>query len=284
MTMDLSPLRAEMVEKLTEQGVLRSDEWKAAFNRIPRENFVSRFYARHEEWGPTSLVDATNPAQRDGWLKLIYNPNETMVTQIDPASGASTSSSTMPRIVAAMLEALEVTPRHMILEIGTGTGYSTALLCERVGAANVTSIDMDPDLVELAKNRLSNLGYSPHLVASDGFDGYPDRAPYDRVIATCQVARVPLSWVHQSRSGGLIVAVLPDCMVRLTTDEAGGASGRMDNFPVSFMWMREHSPARVPIAELMPFVRDAGDAREPGVNVMAVLRGAQIPSLWPLVL
>ena len=273
-----------MVERLVEQGIIRSVEWRKAFSRVPREHFVPRFYEREGDWGSPTLIDGADPTQREGWLQLVHDADETMVTQIDPASGAPTSSSTMPRIVAAMLEALEVAPEQRVLEIGTGTGYSTALLCERLGSANVTSVDVDAGLVELARRRLADLGHSPHVVASDGFQGCPDRAPYDRVIATCQVARLPLPWVRQCCPRGLIVAVLPDCMIRLTPDGTGGAAGRMHTFPVGFMWMRGHSPTRVSAEELAHLTQDGGEARESRVGVMAVLRGEEIPSLWPVAL
>jgi protein-L-isoaspartate O-methyltransferase len=277
-------LREAMVDALVEQGILRSERWRAVFSTVPRELFVPRYYATEQEWSRPELIDPSAETERDGWLRRVYDLDRTLVTQIDPATEASTSSSTMPRIVAAMLEALDLSPNHDVLEVGTGSGYSTALLCEYLGAARVTSVDVDPELVELATNRLADLGYTPHIAAVDGFHGYPSRAPYDRIIVTCQAPRVPIEWVHQIRPGGLILAVLSDGMVRMWADGSGGASGRFHPFPVSFMWMRGHSPARLPHDELAAIPSSGGPDRKPRVDVMAVLRGERIPAFWPIML
>src|SRR5207248_8104432 len=132
--------------------------------------------------------------------------------------------------------------------------------------------------------RLADLGYRPRLVAGDGFRGCPDGAPYDRVVATVQVARLPLAWVQQCRPDGLIVAILPDALFLVSPDGAGGASGRMHAFPVGFMWLRGHSPRTEPAEVLARLTTDGADGRASRVHVMAVLRGDEIPSLWPVAL
>ena len=108
-----------------------------------------------------------------------------------------------------MLEALEVTDGCRVLEIGTGSGYNAALLCERLGSEHVTSVHIDPDLVALARERLAANGYTPTL-AADGADGYPRSALYDRIIATCSVPAIPRrGWhrPHPARSSWLTCAV-----------------------------------------------------------------------------
>ncbi|MGH3781669.1 MAG: methyltransferase [Pseudonocardiaceae bacterium] len=77
------------------------------------------------------------------------------------------------------------------MEIGTGTGYNTALLCHRLGDAHVTSIDIDPDPVADAREPLAALRYLPTLLAGDGARGASGNAPYDRIIATCAVSTIP---------------------------------------------------------------------------------------------
>ncbi|MGH3833984.1 MAG: hypothetical protein ACRDRS_26690 [Pseudonocardiaceae bacterium] len=73
----------------------------------------------------------------------------------------------------------------------TASGYNAALLCERLSSEYVTSVDIDPDLVELARERLAAGGYTPTLATVDGADGYPPGAPYDRILATCSVQPSP---------------------------------------------------------------------------------------------
>ena len=101
-----------------------------------------------------------------------------------------------------MLEALDLRDGHRVLEIGTGTGYNAALLSHRLGGEHVVSIDIDPDLVRTAEQRLKELGHFPTLVTGDGQAGVPDHGPYDRIIATCAVPEIPLAWIEQLAPGG----------------------------------------------------------------------------------
>lgn len=68
------------------------------------------------------------------------------------------------------------------------------------------SIDIDDDLVDLARARLAAIGHRPTLVGTDGAHGLPDHAPYDRIVATCSVPAIPTAWISQTRDGGLILA------------------------------------------------------------------------------
>ena len=117
-----------------------------------------------------------------------------------------TSSSTMPSLVMAMLEDLDVADGMQVLEIGTGTGYNAGLLCERLGDRNVTSIDIGAESVALAAARLTEHGYRPHLATGDGAAGVPERGPFERIIATCGIDTVPAEWITQTRDGGKILA------------------------------------------------------------------------------
>ncbi|HEY4027537.1 MAG TPA: methyltransferase domain-containing protein [Candidatus Dormibacteraeota bacterium] len=165
--------------------------------------------------------------------------------------GERSSSSSSPGAMARFLELLSVEEGNTVLEIGTGSGYNAALLCERLGSANVTSIDIDPELVELARGRLAASGYAPTLAMGDGWAGYPAKAPYDRIIATCSVPRIPEPWIDQLRVGGVIVAPLSGgrfdasglVALRLAVD--GSLDGRLDRGGAAFMAMR-NGPATQP--------------------------------------
>ncbi|MEK8171022.1 rRNA adenine N-6-methyltransferase family protein [Streptomyces sp. M19] len=100
-----------------------------------------------------------------------------------------------------MNEALDVDDGMTVLEIGTGTGYSTALLCHRLGEDNVTSVEVDPEVARRADDALEAIGYSTWTVTGDGLLGHPRRAPYDRTIATCALRRIPHAWVRQTKPG-----------------------------------------------------------------------------------
>src|SRR5690606_29139681 len=149
---------------------------------------------------------------------------------------------TRPSLMAQMLEMLDLYDGAKVLEIGTGTGYNAALLCHRLGDANVTSIDIDPVLVESARARLAGLGYHPHLVTGDGATGVPDRAPFDRIIATAGVAGIPPAWIGQLVERGKIVAdlrgELASALIMTVKTTPDSVRGRFYDIAGHFMWLR----------------------------------------------
>ena len=88
-----------------------------------------------------------------------------------------TSSSTAPVTVVGMIEALDLGNGDPVLEIGTGTGYSTALMCHRLGEDDVTTVEVDPGVARRADAALEAAGYSTWTVTGDGLLGHPYRAP-----------------------------------------------------------------------------------------------------------
>jgi len=109
-----------------------------------------------------------------------------------------------PYIVALMTEALELTGNESLLEIGTGSGYQTAVLCEL--ARWVVSVERHAELSSRAGAVLKTLGYSNYtLVVGDGTYGWRDNAPYDRIIVTAAAQRMPQILFDQLLEGGLLV-------------------------------------------------------------------------------
>ena len=146
----------------------------------------------------------------------------------------------MPSIVAVMLDRLQVTEGDRVLEIGTGTGYNAALLCARLGDHQVTSVEVDEVTAAEAARHLAEAGYRPTLVVGDGAAGHEDNAPYDRIIATCAISRIPRAWIEQLADGGLIVAPLTLLGGLAVLRKTGPAevSGRLDQEQAYFMTMR----------------------------------------------
>lgn len=233
-----------LATQLAAAGHLPDDCWRRAFEQTPRHVFVPEFFADHNG----TLISGDDPRQREEWLAAVYT-DDTLVTQLNRVPGVepmwATSSSTMPSLMADMLHSLEVRDGHTVLEIGTGTGYNAALLAHRLGADRVTSIDINGDLVALARERLAGLGHAVHLVAGNGEHGVPQRAPYDRIIATCAVPQVPPAWVAQLAPDGLIVVDLGGELVRSLTvlrkTGPGTVTGRFSTKPGNFMWLRAHA-------------------------------------------
>jgi protein-L-isoaspartate(D-aspartate) O-methyltransferase len=109
-----------------------------------------------------------------------------------------------PYVVAYMSERLAVRPEHRVLEVGTGSGYQTAVLSRL--ARDVVSIERYRTLADGARARLAALGFANvEIVTGDGLLGVPDRAPFDRIIVTAAAEQVPSSLVDQMEEGGIMV-------------------------------------------------------------------------------
>jgi protein-L-isoaspartate(D-aspartate) O-methyltransferase len=125
-----------------------------------------------------------------------------------------------PYVVAYMTEQLELTPKHRVLEVGTGSGYQAAIL-SRI-AREVVSIERYRTLAEAARTRLKTLGYdNVTVVAGDGFAGEPDLAPYDRIIVTAAAEEIPAALIAQLADDGKMVLPLgprhgPQFIVKLS--------------------------------------------------------------------
>ncbi|MFJ5218746.1 ATP-grasp peptide maturase system methyltransferase [Streptomyces sp. NPDC088354] len=272
-------LREGLVGLLAERGRLHSPQWRETVLATPRHEFLRGGFFRHV---PDSMPTAWAPVMPDhpDWLSACYT-DESLITQIAgtivPADVRGqilrepTSSSTLPSLVVRMLEDLQVEDGARVLEIGTGTGYSTALLCHRLGEDLVTSVEVDADVSARAAAALGAVGFVPNLVAADGLAGHKDGAPYNRVIATCGVLRIPREWINQTVPGGIVLATLCGWMhsselVRLTVHDDGSASGPFLGGRVSFMLARPHHP---PAPGMLPDT-SVGDSRETEVGANAL--------------
>lgn len=232
--------RRGLVGRLLADGAVRTDALRAAVEAVPREVFLRQgvlLPTTDARWEAVT-VEKLGPER---WAEVVYR-DDSLVTQLDghlsvadieePVAGFPTASSTMPSLVASMIENLEVVPGTNILELGTGTGYSTALLAELVGEDQVTSIEVDRALAERAEKSLNEIGLAPWAYPGDGLLGYPPRAPYDRVIATFAVRRIPYTWVRQTRPGGIILATVGTWaygtgLAKLSVTSEGTARGRL---------------------------------------------------------
>ena len=112
-----------------------------------------------------------------------------------------------PSVVAMMTEALDVQPGHKVLEIGTGSGYQAAVLAHL--GAEVFTIEYVPELAERARDDLAALGVQRvHVRAGDGNAGWPEEAPFDRIIATAVAPRLPPHLMEQLKPDGVLVMPL----------------------------------------------------------------------------
>lgn len=190
----LSAARARMVADQLAARDIASPAVLSAIGRVPRERFVPI------EFLADSYADRALPIDCEQTISQPY-------------------------MVALMTQALELTGAESVLEIGTGSGYQTAVLAEL--AANVTSVERHAQLSAHAARILRSLGYTNiTLVVGDGTLGWPAGAPYDRIIVTAAAAKLPAPLFAQLRERGIMVIPLGDAdaqvlvAVRKTDGEA----------------------------------------------------------------
>ncbi|MGA5819499.1 ATP-grasp peptide maturase system methyltransferase [Kitasatospora sp. NPDC094028] len=258
-------LRAALVDQLTDNGTLTDPAWTKAAMAVPRELFVGSYFVPIEGSTPTSY--RTIRHGDPGWLEGIYT-DQTLISQLDgrtgpedtgehPITGAPSSSSTLPSLVLDMWQQLGADTGHQVLEVGTGTGYSTALGAHRLGDANLTSIEYDPRVAERAAAALTTAGYTPRLLVGDGLGGDPDGGAFDRLIATCSVRYLPMAWLHQVKPGGRILVTLSgwgyaNALALLHVTGPGEATGHFLPGYTSFMIARPHDRPPHPTLALLP--------------------------------
>lgn len=165
--------RERMVERQLKSRGIQDVRVLSAFLKIPREIFVPRDYR--------------TKAYEDHPLAIGY---EQTISQ--------------PYVVALMTECLELGPVDRVLEIGTGSGYQTAILAELSG--EVYSVEIIAPFYEEARIRLQKLGFhNVHFKHGDGCQGWPEAQPFDKIIVAAGTEEIPAALVEQLKEGGRIV-------------------------------------------------------------------------------
>ncbi|WP_431036072.1 ATP-grasp peptide maturase system methyltransferase [Streptomyces sp. P6-2-1] len=288
---DMTSERLALAARMDEAGVFAHPEWRRAVEAVPRELFLRPGVFVPDEVGRWSPVpaDRIDPALAYSDQSLVTQLDDTITAEDVPEAvwGTPTSSSTVPSLVVDMLGKAGVSRGHEVLEIGTGTGYSTALMCHWLGAEAVTTVEVDPGVARRARGALGKAGYAPGSVTGDGLLGCAERGPYDRIIATCAVRRVPPSWLRQTRPGGVVLATLGSWpngsgLLRLTVGEDGGGDGEFLGH-TSFMQARAQVPPSV-AGDLAGLVADADRDRTTDLSPSLLLGGGMPAFLAQLTL
>lgn len=229
--------RTWFVERMQANGAIRDTSVANAFRDVPRELFISSFYERSgREW--IRHVEADMNAET--WLSSIYT-DSSLITRVE--QNRPVSSSSMPSIMAHMLEALDVSAGCSVMEIGTGTGYNAALLAYLTGnPARVTTIDIDVELIEQATTAIRKIaGPGMTILAGDGRIGCAAHAPYDRIIVTASAASIAPCWYEQLAPEGRLVMPLSGhlnasgFLVLIKAKDNKSACGIFRQPPLSFM-------------------------------------------------
>ncbi|MGC0415035.1 methyltransferase domain-containing protein [Embleya sp. AB8] len=219
--------------------------WADAVAGTPRHLLVPAWWA----YRPPTHWERVDAYGDPGRWRVAYT-DATLVTRVgarhaddvgagDTVTGSPTSSSTLPSLVVAMFEHAEVAEGDRVIDVGTGSGYSAALLAHRLGGDAVTSVDVDPYLVRVARERVGRLGRRPEFGCVDADRALPGQG-YDALVAMVSVRPVPAAWLAAVRSGGRIVATIAgtSLLIRARVRDDGTACGRVLADSAGFMRTR----------------------------------------------
>lgn len=194
--LDFAATRRNMVEHQLRTNEVTDDALLAAMAEIPRERFVP------DRLRDVAYIDEDLPLKKGRFLME-------------------------PRVLARLLQLAEVKAEDMVLDIGCGTGYSTAVLAKL--ANTVVALESDPELAARASSTLAELGIDNAIVVTAPLaDGYAKQGPYDVIVFGGSLPRVPASIARQLAEGGRLVAVIGEGMGRgtLMTRARGIVSSR----------------------------------------------------------
>lgn len=174
--------RKNLIQTLKEEGIIHSPEVESAMKIVPREMFLP------ENVKANAYVDTPLPI---GYGQTI----------------------SAPHMVAMMAEALELRVGHKILEVGSGCGYHAAVLAEIVAPktaekkGHIYTIEIVSELFAFARKNLESNGYVDRVIAilGDGSVGYPDHAPYDRILVTAAAPKIPKVLVDELKTEGILI-------------------------------------------------------------------------------
>ncbi len=174
-----------LIQNLIQEGWLKTPRIIEAFQKIKRADFLPQ--------------DLKNLAESNSALPIGFS---------------QTISQSL--VVAFMLEQLEPKSGEKILDIGSGSGWTSALLAEIVGnKGKIVALEIIPELAEFGKRNTAKYNLSIQFICEDGSKGYQEEAPYDKILASASGKEIPLSWKKQLKIGGIIVAPIRNSIWRI---------------------------------------------------------------------
>jgi protein-L-isoaspartate O-methyltransferase len=227
--------------------------WYPVVATVPRHLFVPAWWAwSGDHWtlrrGPAAAAYANRSL-----VTRVGAAHADLAVEADHPAGEPTSSSTEPGLLLSMYRHAQLADGLDIADVGTGSGYGASLLATRYGEQHVTTVDVDPYLVEAATSRLADVGLAPAAKVVDATGPLP--GDFDRIVATVSVRSIPPSWLEALRPGGQLVTTISGTWMILTAvrQPNGEVRGRVVRDWAGFMPTRtgtDYPPPWVDFDEL----------------------------------
>jgi protein-L-isoaspartate(D-aspartate) O-methyltransferase len=208
-----------------------------------RARMVAEVEAMYAETSRETGLGAMSPTVRAALGKverhrLVPKAQAAMAYRNQPLPIGGGQTISQPYIVALSTDLLQPRPEHVVLEVGTGSGYQAAMLAEMV--TQVYTIEVIEELGRTAAVRLGELGYrNVELRIGDGYAGWPEKAPFDGVVVTAAAPRIPPALVAQLKVGGrMVIPVGGEGWVqhlKVVTKRPDGGYDERDVIPVRFV-------------------------------------------------
>lgn len=210
--------------------------------REARQRMLDEIRAMAQETGafaPTRISEHVLAVlERVPRHRFVCANDEAQAYANHPLSIGQGQTISQPFIVALMTELLRLEKDHRVLEVGTGSGYQTAVLAELAG--EVFSCEVIPTLAARTSKLLDELGYrNVHLQVSDGSQGWPEKAPFDRIIVTAAAEHLPKPLLEQLKPGGRMLIPVGETLLAqdllLVSKSADGKLSQRSILPVRFV-------------------------------------------------
>jgi protein-L-isoaspartate(D-aspartate) O-methyltransferase len=208
-----------------------------------RSRMVAEVEAMYAETRRETGLAAMSPAVRAAMAKverhrLVPREQQYAAYANRPLPIGSGQTISQPYIVALSTDLLQPRPEHVVLEVGTGSGYQAAVLAEVV--QQVYTIELIESLGRTAAQRLAEMGYrNVEVRIGDGYAGWPEKAPFDGIIVTAAAPKIPPALVQQLKPGGrMVIPVGGDGFIqylKLVTKRADGGYDEREVIPVRFV-------------------------------------------------
>jgi protein-L-isoaspartate(D-aspartate) O-methyltransferase len=219
------------------------DETQAQDYAAQRARLVAEIDATYADTAASTGLPAMSPRVRAAIGKverhrLVPEPQRALAYRNHPLPIGGGQTISQPYIVALSADLIAAQPQHVVLEIGTGSGYQAAVLAEMV--AKVYTIEILESLARSARANLDALQYrNIEFRIGDGYQGWPEKGPFDAIVVTAAAPRVPPALLEQLKPGGRMVIPVGATVERqellLVTKDAGGAVQQKSVLPVRFV-------------------------------------------------